>query len=267
LAVGGYEERINVIHWSKAEQSTDEGCILDGHEGTITALSLFKNEYLMSAAEDSKICVWKLHPPALYHTFKYKEPIKTCLHLCIHPTGKILLSLHLSGYLLMWNLITGHYEFQRKVDITASKVEFLLEGDYYYILTKAGIKVYSIKSDESINTLLIDNDEILSACGIGNCIYAVTANQVFVKWVINNEGKTEDTVMTEDIWEGKGKLIEACKDNDTTYIVVVTVEDEIIGIKMIEEPEVIFETKLKSKIMCLGISVTAFKYKPKKKAE
>jgi len=267
LAVGGYEERINVIHWSKAEQHTDEGCVLDGHEGTITALSLFKNEYLMSAAEDSKICLWKLHPPALYHTFKYKDPIKACLYLCTHPTGRILLSLHTGGYLLMWNLMTGHYEFQRKVDPTASKVEFLLEGNYYYLLTKTGIKIYSIKSDEPANTLSLGKDEILSACGVYDSIYAVTENQILVKWVLNDEGKSEEPITKKDLWEGKAKQVEVWKDGDITYAAVTTVQDEIIGIKITDEAEIVFETKLKTKIMCLGISVTTFKYKPKKKSE
>lgn len=273
MAIGGFEERINVVHWTKPEQPNEEGFILEEHSGTITALKLYKNQYLLSAAEDNKICVWKMHPHLLFHTFKYKPQIENCIDLAVHPSGKILLSLHKNGYLLMWNLMTGHFEFEKKVDATGLYINFLGEGKYFYIGTKSQIFIYSIAKDEPISQLKIDNLNALTS--IENAIYGVNTKQdkKILKWEISEDGKISEKAQEFDLSNKiKGKikdisvaLYKTQENNIQHYISAITSEQEIcvlnVSSKATENPEIqiLLNTKIDSRGMCTAISITGNK--------
>jgi WD40 repeat protein len=58
VALGGFEE---VIRLFDVTTKKDLGSLMGSgsHEGTITSLQFFENKYLISAAEDSDILIWR----------------------------------------------------------------------------------------------------------------------------------------------------------------------------------------------------------------
>jgi len=58
LATGGYEEVISLYDVSRKK---DKGFLMgsQSHQGSITCLEFFKDDYLISAAEDSDVIIWR----------------------------------------------------------------------------------------------------------------------------------------------------------------------------------------------------------------
>jgi len=56
LALGGYDEVIRLFDISRKK---DLGSLVGMHTGTITALQFFENRFLISAADDSDIIIWR----------------------------------------------------------------------------------------------------------------------------------------------------------------------------------------------------------------
>ena len=58
LATGGYEEIISLYDVSRKE---DKGLLMgsSSHQGSITCLEFYKDDYLISAADDSDIIIWR----------------------------------------------------------------------------------------------------------------------------------------------------------------------------------------------------------------
>ena len=75
------------------------------HNGAITALQFYSRTHLLSASEDGTICIWRTRDWECMATMKgHKGRVNG---LCVHPTGKIAVSVGKDKALRLWNLMTG----------------------------------------------------------------------------------------------------------------------------------------------------------------
>mmetsp|Transcript_36990 Transcript_36990/g.56683 ORF Transcript_36990/g.56683 Transcript_36990/m.56683 type:complete len:239 (+) Transcript_36990:25-741(+) len=119
LALGGYEEVIRIFD---VKAKKDYGDLMGEHTGSITALQFYKNKFLISGAEDSKIVIWRCKDWKALHHLQIKNTSKV-LSLSLHKSGKILLALYDNGVLRLWDMTTARCAFKKKMG--------LLEEDDY----------------------------------------------------------------------------------------------------------------------------------------
>jgi protein MAK11 len=75
------------------------------HNGAITALQFYARTHLLSASEDGTICIWRTRDWECMATMKgHKGRVNG---LCVHPSGKIAISVGKDKALRLWNLMTG----------------------------------------------------------------------------------------------------------------------------------------------------------------
>jgi protein MAK11 len=75
------------------------------HNGAITALQFYSKTHLLSASEDGTICIWRTRDWECMATMKgHKGRVNG---MCVHPSGKIAISVGKDKALRLWNLMTG----------------------------------------------------------------------------------------------------------------------------------------------------------------
>lgn len=90
------------------------------HEGTITALSFFRNQYMLSGAKDGVAIIWRVKDWTALHKLQIKNisPIKW---ISVHSSGKMALVLYENSMLRLWNLLDGRCVF--KTNLAAEEDE------------------------------------------------------------------------------------------------------------------------------------------------
>lgn len=108
LAIGGYEEVIKIFNIKKY---LEVGELVD-HKGTITCLQFFKNEYLLSAADDGEIFIWRVRDFILLYRLKNPKP-SPVIDLAVHPSGKLAFAVYKSHHMILWDLTKGKNKLKR----------------------------------------------------------------------------------------------------------------------------------------------------------
>lgn len=60
------------------------------------------DNYVISGGEDGKICIWKCKQWDLVHKFDAESSV---VDMCIHPTGRILITSTKDNKVQFWNLM------------------------------------------------------------------------------------------------------------------------------------------------------------------
>ena len=101
LVSGGSDEVIKIYDLKKRK---DLGSLVQ-HNGAITSLQFYSRNHLLSASEDGTICIWRTRDWECMATMKgHKGRVNG---ICVHPTGKIAVSVGKDKALRLWNLMTG----------------------------------------------------------------------------------------------------------------------------------------------------------------
>ena len=79
------------------------GDLTGEHDGTITCLQFYKDKFLISASEDSKIVIWRCKDWTALHRLQIMNKSKV-LSMSLHKSGKMLLALYDNGVLRLWNM-------------------------------------------------------------------------------------------------------------------------------------------------------------------
>ena len=69
LALGGFSE---IIKLYDVKNKKEQGELME-HHGSITALQFFKNDYLISGAEDGLVIIWRVKDWVPLHKLKVKK--------------------------------------------------------------------------------------------------------------------------------------------------------------------------------------------------
>ena len=128
------------------------------HNGAITALQFYSRNHLLSASEDGTICIWRTRDWECMATMKgHKGRVNG---LCVHPSGKIAISVGKDKALRLWNLMTGRKASANKlgegisaalkvvllIRIEAFDVKWNAAGDHYAILFDRKIVIYDMQA-------------------------------------------------------------------------------------------------------------------------
>ena len=115
LAVGGFEEVISLFDVSK---KVDRGQLMgsNSHQGSITALDFYRDDFLVSGAEDSDLIIWRCSDWQQLHRLSIKNKSKV-ESISMHNSGKMLLALYGNGVLRLWNMMDARCHFKRKLGV------------------------------------------------------------------------------------------------------------------------------------------------------
>src|SRR5271170_6347247 len=127
------------------------------HNGAITALQFYSRTHLLSASEDGTICIWRTRDWECMATMKgHKGRVNG---LCVHPTGKIAISVGKDRALRLWNLMTGRKASANKLGegsvlfinkfngVEAFDVKWNSAGDQYAILFDRKVVIYNMNAE------------------------------------------------------------------------------------------------------------------------
>lgn len=113
LVLGGFNE---VIRLFDVKKKKDLGDLMGDHNGTINSLQVYKNKFMISAADDSEIIIYRCKDWTALHKLSImnKSPV---LSISLHQSGKMLLALYKNGVLRLWNLMEARCKYKRKVNV------------------------------------------------------------------------------------------------------------------------------------------------------
>jgi len=144
IASGSIDETICVYDI----ESNTEVCTLQGHVGTVNALSFANDGTLVSCSDDGNICIWEVGEPAcLLKTLKGHKGAVTSVS--IHPSGKIAMSTSVKdGSVRTWNLLAGRslYVKNMRSSIKAELVRWSSDGSKFILVSDSKIAIYSLES-------------------------------------------------------------------------------------------------------------------------
>lgn len=114
------------------------------HNGAITALQFYSRTHLLSASEDGTICIWRTRDWECMATMKgHKGRVNG---MCVHPSGKIAVSVGKDKALRLWNLMTGRKASANRLGEEAFDVKWDDAGDQYAILFDRKIVIYDMSA-------------------------------------------------------------------------------------------------------------------------
>jgi protein MAK11 len=121
---------------------------LQGHSGTINALTFANDGTLVSCSDDGTICIWEVGEPAcLLKTLKgHRGPVSS---ISLHPSGKLAMSVSLKdGTVRTWNLLAGRslYVKNMKSTIKAEIVRWSNDGSRFILISNSKISVYNLET-------------------------------------------------------------------------------------------------------------------------
>lgn len=163
LVTGGTDETIHIYDL----RSRKESGILINHSGTITCLRFTPDgSHLISASEDGSISIYKIGSWFLEKTWPKAHKGMGVLHLSIHPSGKLALSLGADKTLRTWNLVKGRPAYTINLSGKVNRpeiVEWSLCGSYYGLVNEDALNLYSLEKAGMITSLQV-NARITNIC-------------------------------------------------------------------------------------------------------
>jgi len=105
-----------VIRLFDVRKKRDLGELSGEHNGSITCLQFYKNKFLISASEDSKIIIWRCKDWNPLHKLIIKNQSKV-ISMSLHYSGKMLLALYDNGVLRLWNMMEARCNYKKKMGV------------------------------------------------------------------------------------------------------------------------------------------------------
>ncbi|KAJ3207949.1 hypothetical protein HDU82_003111 [Entophlyctis luteolus] len=143
LATGASDEHVKVysLHRNK------EIGTLFHHTGSITDLEFHETGYLFSASEDNMIAIARTSDWEVLKVLKgHPAPVQS---ISLHPTGKLLLSVCVDGYLRTWDTAKASCAYTLKLPLARPvKVCWSKCGNYFAVLFELGVVCFSVATGE-----------------------------------------------------------------------------------------------------------------------
>ncbi|KAJ3088356.1 hypothetical protein HK100_008063, partial [Physocladia obscura] len=151
LATGSTDEHVKLYSLHRNKESGT----LFHHTGTITDLAFHETGYLFTASEDTNIAIvrtsdWEVLKVLKGHTTAIQS-------ISIHPSGKLLLSVSIDGYLRTWDTAKASCAYTLKMPIARPvKVCWSKCGLFYAVLFEAGVLCFAVATGKEVlrNTAL-----------------------------------------------------------------------------------------------------------------
>ncbi|KAJ3074707.1 hypothetical protein HDU98_010501 [Podochytrium sp. JEL0797] len=145
LATGSSDEHVKLYSLDKNKETGT----LFHHTGSITDLAFHDSGYLFTASEDATIAIVRTSD---WEPLKVLKGHTTAIQsISIHPTGKLLLSVSIDGYLRTWDTAKASCAYTFKLPLPRPvKVSWSKCGLYYAVVFESGVVCYQVSTGKEI---------------------------------------------------------------------------------------------------------------------
>lgn len=168
-------------------EAKESGTILF-HQGDITTLTFAGNQFFLSGGADGAIAIWKTSDWTKQKVLgRHKYFKSSCitirggvLHICVHPSNRVALSIGNDNSMRMWNLVQGKPSFSRKYRERPLKVLFSPDSKRYAVLFSSKATVFDLADGQEVfstnvslglsDMLFMENGEFV-VVGNDKCIH------------------------------------------------------------------------------------------------
>ncbi|KAI8615510.1 WD40-repeat-containing domain protein [Chytriomyces sp. MP71] len=145
LATGASDEHVKIYSLSRNKETGT----LFHHTGSITDLVFHDTGYLFTASEDATIAIVRVSD---WEVLKVLKGHTTALQsISIHPSGKLLLSVSIDGYLRTWDTAKASCAYTLKMPLPRPvSVLWSQCGRYYSVAFESGVTCTEVASGKEI---------------------------------------------------------------------------------------------------------------------
>ncbi|XP_059312553.1 uncharacterized protein LOC132063841 [Lycium ferocissimum] len=241
------------------------------HTSTITSLSFFTpHSYsfprnLIAGSEDGSVSIYDADPFVHLKTVKIHR--KGVNSICVHPSGRLALSVGRDECMAMVNLVRGRRSFYCRLGKEASLISFSDGGEKFFTVMDEKITVH--ESEDAKIVLEIGNDKkvLCATPGMKGVLFTGGEDKSVKAWDVSS-GKVAYSIEDAHSTRVKG-IVVLHKDNDGDgdheHIVASASSDGVIrvwDVRMTSKDKAIplAEANTKSRLTCLaGSSIKSVK--------
>ncbi|KAI9336357.1 WD40-repeat-containing domain protein [Obelidium mucronatum] len=145
LATGSSDEHVKLYSLDRNKESGT----LFHHTGSITDLAFHETGYLFTASEDATIAIVRTSD---WEPLKILKGHTTAIQsISIHPTGKLLLSVSIDGYLRTWDTAKASCAYTYKLPLPRPvKISWSKCGLYYAVVFETGVVCFQVATGKEI---------------------------------------------------------------------------------------------------------------------
>lgn len=209
LASGSSDEMIRLYNL----RSRKEMGALAHHQGTVTSLAFHGKQHMISGSEDGTLGVWKAGRWECLRTLRgHKDHV---IHLSIHPSGKMALSISKDKTLKTWNLMTGKCAYTTSIKLTADLVLWSPSGNEYVLVAGDLISVYKVETG-TVHQTIKCSSRICSALFLNDAVLAVgcEGGDIHLFDLVENKHITEFATETNRV-----KSMCRCQHDDQDWLI------------------------------------------------
>lgn len=138
VASGSTDEAIRIFNMRKR---TDVGTLIQ-HDGTVTHVEFYANNFLFTSSEDGTICIWDTRSWQCDKTLRgHTDAVNS---LSVHPSGKMLLSVSKDKTLRTWNLVKGRCAYVTNLKAVAHLVLWSPSCTLFAAVIDKRVNIYDI---------------------------------------------------------------------------------------------------------------------------
>lgn len=138
LVSSGEDENIKLYDLGKNQKLSN----IFGVSGVSNKIVSSK-KYLIAATEKGQVFIIGKKDFALYHKFKVFQ--NSCVDICLHPSGLLLMCLSQTGRFSFWDLATCRMIFHKKINKLVEKIEFL-DSENLILIARNSFYVFYLPS-------------------------------------------------------------------------------------------------------------------------
>lgn len=265
------DDSVKIYDLSAASPS-EIGTLID-QSATVTSLSFYTPPQLsfprnlLTAADDGSVCIYDADPFVLLKTVSaHKKGIND---ICIHPSGKLALTVGRDSCLAMLNLVRGKRSFYCSLGKEASLIKYSLGGDKFFMSTEEKISVHQAEDAKLVVELENRKRVLCAAPGESGLLFTGGEDRSITAWDTNS-GKVAYCINDAHSARVKGIVVLSKGDvlapSDDPYLVASASSDGVIRVWDVRmavvdmKPNPLAEADTKSRLTCLaGSSIKSFK--------
>ncbi|KAG9439361.1 hypothetical protein H6P81_019526 [Aristolochia fimbriata] len=259
-ASGAADDTIKVYDLSA---NTEIGSLLQ-HSGAVTALSFFTPAYLsfprnlLSGSDDGTVAIYDADP--FVHLKTVPAHKRGVIDLCIHPSGKLALSVGRDSCLAMLNLVRGRRSFCCRLDEEASIVNFDLDGERFFMATEEKVTVHKSEDARIVCEMNCQKRVLCTSQAENNLLFTGGEDRGITAWDTLT-GKVSYCIENAHSTRVKGLVAfggrRAGDASEDSYLIASASSDGVIRVwdmRMVhkEKPNSLAEANTKSRITCLA---------------
>lgn len=240
---------------------------------SVTSLSFFTPPSLSSfprnlfaASDDGSFSIFDVDPFVLLKTVPVHK--KGVNHLCVHPSGKLALTVGRDSCLAMVNLVRGRRSFICRLEKEANIVEYCLDGGRFFMASDEKITVHEAEDAKLVGEFESSKRVLCAASGVNGLIFTGGEDRGITAWDTVS-GKVAYSIADAHKSRVKGIVVLSRDGNsgasENPFLLASASSDGVIcawdvRVTNKEKSKPLSEANTKSRLTCLaGSSIKALK--------